>query len=200
MLGGRAKRLGDYKGARLWYSRGAEVFPNSTYILVNLAAVSLLAEPHQPDEAIRFYKRLIDIVQEAIKLSPDEWAELLLGEAFFVLGKQDLALRHFAAAKNTALSPKSLESAARQLELFEAAGFRAAEARELVDFLRTNNNQDVGADRGSKSDVKADKPTQAFASSNKLPILVHLSDIHFGHAEKDGKRKDMHRFYEGENS
>ena len=56
MMGGRAKRLGDYKEAARWYAEGARISPNRTYMLVNAAAMAVLQQPQSPQAGIELTK------------------------------------------------------------------------------------------------------------------------------------------------
>ncbi|HEY3571201.1 MAG TPA: metallophosphoesterase [Thermoanaerobaculia bacterium] len=184
MLGGRLKRAGDYPSAQEMYVRAERLSPNSLYIAVNLATLAILASPESQQGGIDAYSRLIDRLRGTADAAPDAWTELVLGEAYFARGEVDEAGEHYRRAAALGASRKSLESAARQLELFHDTGFRTGEAtalRQLIASLAEQGGAPVAA-RAATAEV--------------LPLIVHLSDIHFG--ARAGK--DMHRFFDGEDS
>jgi tetratricopeptide (TPR) repeat protein len=199
MMGGRLKRQGNYIEAANYYDRGAKVSPNSLYILVNQAAVKILADPKNPQPGVELYRALADRIQRTRATSPDEWSELVLGESLFAIGDFANARRHLANAIKMASSPKSLDSAAKQLELLAEVGFRREEAQALVNLLKKAQTPILASEVATHTDQQRDigglgHPIQG------LPILVHLSDVHFGSSTKNGVEVDKHRFYEGENS
>lgn len=197
MMGGRLKRLGQYAEAAAFYNRAAIISPNSLYILVNQAAMPIMADPKSPEVGIKKYKALAERVQRTRASSPDEWSELVLGEAFFAIGELEAARAHYASAITLASSQKSLDSAAGQLELFAELGFRSQEALKLVKVLRQSKQPDIWLGNEVATVDARPAPSGLVA---QLPLLVHLSDVHFGSIMKDGREVDMHRFYEGENS
>jgi tetratricopeptide (TPR) repeat protein len=176
MLGGRAKRLGNFDEARTWYRQGVELAPGDPYMLINLAAIEIIAKPHAPEEGVNDYRRLIVLLKER-QNAPDEWYELNLGEAYFAGGDDESAQEHYELARSLASSPKSLESAADQLQVFADRGFRPQAARSFMEML----NRGVATRREPPI---SRRPTRA------CPVLIHLSDLHFG--QQDGK--SVHRF------
>lgn len=189
MMGGRLKRAGRYSEAVNYYREAIRHSPNNLYNLINLACLSILSDPANPQDGIHRYEDLIRRLEEKGSVKPDMWTELVLGEAYFATGESVQAEAHFLAAIQLASSPKSLESAARQLDLLASAGFRAVEASRLASLLRRERSVEI-ATQGLKIETK----------EPNLPILIHISDLHFGSLLKDGKKQDMHRFHDGENS
>lgn len=86
----------------------------------------------------------------------------------------------------------------RQLELFAERGFRKEYALELANMLH-QVGMAVAAPNDSTAIITLVDSTETQLYQD-FPILVHLSDIHFGHSLKDGKNVDMHRFFDSENS
>lgn len=191
MLAGVFKRKGDYKSAAEQYSKGAMISPNDWYMLVNQAAMHVFLEPKNPTTGISLYHKLKEKIVREGESSTDEWQQVILGEAYFVIGDLHMAKTHFLAANKLAESPKSLRSAADQIELFGKAGFKTEDAFHLAQWLRAIAQKIVEVSESSDQHDLAEK---------KLPILLHLSDIHFGAIAKDGKTKNMHRFHDGEYS
>lgn len=195
MMGGRAKRLGDYTEAARCYAAGARVSPNSLYMLVNAAAMKVLEQPQAPQSGVKLYQKLLKRTEATQGGAPDEWTELVIGEASFAVGDFEAARRHYSAAKGIATSQKSLESAARQLDLFAEVGFHENQGREIAALLR----QPATIVTSSLETGLTDRVAGSQSSGTPI-VLVHLSDVHFGSVTKDGKSVSMHRFYDGENS
>ena len=200
-MGGRAKRLGRFAEAGEYYARGARVSPNSVYMLVNQAALAILRNPSAPDSGIQLYRNLLRILESGNNAGADEWTELLVAEAHFAIGNIETAKLHYLAAKGVATSLKAIGSAVRQLQSFSEVGFRSEEATELGRLLEKSSIQiSVTTAEAPPSNV-AVLPGGAIPSDDvNWPVLIHLSDLHFGTAEKEGKTISMHRFYDGENS
>lgn len=197
MMGGVFKRQGDYEEASKYYSKGAKISPHNLYMLVNQAAMQILLKPDQPDQGITLYHELKHRILEKTDAPLDEWDEVVLGEALFVIGDAHAAKEHFIAASNLTHSPKSLRSAAEQIELFGAAGFNSDKAQHLAKWLRSISESTI--EHAEVKDVTVE--TGEAPDGRKLPVILHLSDIHFGkRVGKDGQIKDMHRFRDGEYS
>jgi tetratricopeptide (TPR) repeat protein len=180
MLGGLLKRQRKYEEAASYYHRAAEVAPSSWNSFVNEAAVSVLASPHAPDVGLRRYQDLYDrLISEAAPA--DEWVEVMLGEATFALGDDLAAAEHYERVVALASSLNSVEAAATQLELFADAGFRQDAARGLAAQLRTRLEGSRAVSAG---------PAKRKAASAALPVIVHLSDLHFDARLESG----VHRF------
>lgn len=190
MMGGLYKRQERYDKAVECYTKAARISPNNLYIHVNQAAMSILLDPDSPEMGMLLYRDLIGVIEKK-EGTKDEWDELLLGEAHFALGEVDAARGHYLAAKKTATSPKSLRSAADQLEIFGAAGFRKSHAVALANLLRGSADVFTGT-----IEVAEDAPAATPAEVEGLPLLVHLSDLHFGWKGE----KYMHRFVKDEYS
>src|SRR5262249_47980794 len=96
---------------------------------------------------------------------------------------------------------KSLDSAVRQLELFAEIGFQTEHARTLAALVRKQSPQlDVLLNKEEDLAKIVSTGRTQVPNARSLPVLLHLSDIHFGAGSKDGKSIAMHRFYDGENS
>jgi 3',5'-cyclic AMP phosphodiesterase CpdA/tetratricopeptide (TPR) repeat protein len=197
MLAGVFKRKGNFKQASEYYSKGAEIAPSNLYMLVNQAAMELFLAPDNPIQGISLYHKLKEKILNSLQDqgSLDEWQEVVLGEAMFVIGELRSAKTHFLAANRLAASPKSLRSAADQLELLGKAGFKSEEALHLAEWLRSIADETI-----QLGEVLNSHPEEALPD-DKLPVLLHLSDLHFGRVTReDGRSRDMHRFYDGEYS
>lgn len=197
MMGGVYKREGRYEEAWNYYSKGAKISPHNLYMLVNQAAMRILLKPDQPDEGIALYHELKHLILQKTDAPLDEWDEVLLGEAMFVIGDSHAAKDHFVSASKIMRSPKTLRSAADQLELLGIAGFKDDEAKHLARWLRSMSDSAV-----ERAEVKDLTAVDGEASDGrKLPVILHLSDIHFGQRVGiDGQIVDMHRFRDGEYS
>lgn len=202
MMGGRAKRLGNYVEAATFHAKGARISPNSTYMLVNQAALAILMDPVHPGLGIDLYRKLLRVVEASSGGGADEWTEILTAEAFFAIGDITQAEQHYLSAKGVATTLKSIGSAIRQLRVFAEAGFRSEQADLLVRLLEKPSDQRGALStsgvtvRPASTLVDGGDDTKAIAA----PVFLHLSDIHFGTVTKDGKSASIHRFYDGENS
>lgn len=196
MMGGRAKRLSRYDEAAAYYAEGVRIAPNSLYMRVNEAAMKILSDPVQPEAGVELYRRLVKQTESSFGAAADEWTELVIAESLFAIGDPRSA-SHYTAAKSIATTSKSLASAARQLQLFASVGFRPQEAFQLAAIL-----EDVPRLQPVVTMSPAATPAGALSEHPQpaLPVLIHLSDLHFGVITKDGKSVSMHRFYDGENS
>lgn len=194
MLAGLLKRRSQFAESAELYARGARLSPNNLYMRVNQAAAVLLNAPTVPKPAMELYSSLYkDLQQSAINVA-DEWKELVSGEAKFVEGDLALAKAHFERAYTLATSPNNILSPADQIELFGTLGFRPSHAAEMAKWLRSL--------RDSVRTPQAESEPDAVASDRgSLPVVVHLSDIHFGsRSAGDGKTIRMHRFEDGDYS
>ena len=190
MLAGRLKRREELKAALELYDRAAKIAPNSLYIAVNQAAIKLLAGGPLLPEGLMQYGELVRRLRAEQSVRPfDEWDELVLAEALFATEADAAAAEHYRAAVGLSSSPRSIESAADQLEMFARAGFRSDVARRMLAILERDEVVHPTVLAGD-----AAKPLQA---ERPGPVLLHLSDIHFaGHAEF-GEITAHHRFFEG---
>jgi len=199
MIGGRFKRLKQFPEAAKYYTEAAKVSPNSLYVLVNQAAVKILADLSDTSEGVTLYSELVAKILAGPIDQADIWAELVLAEAFFAIGNDADSHTHYRQAVNLATSPKSLHSAARQLEIFAEAGFRTRSARKLAKLLRSGKRTASHADQASEGERLSTR-VAVEKSSYELPLIIHLSDLHFGKHVKDGVTREMHRFHDGLNS
>jgi tetratricopeptide (TPR) repeat protein/predicted MPP superfamily phosphohydrolase len=184
MLGGLLKRQKNYADAAAMYARGARISPNSLYMLVNEAALAIMSQPRDPSEGVALYQKLWERIQNDPGLAGDAWGKLVCGEAAFAVGNIDAAREQFTAALRLAVSPNAYRSAADQLELLAKAGFKTADATALAALLRA----EVAPATVQPVAAAVHVPDQA------LPVIVHLSDIHLGCRQRDGKPVEMHRF------
>lgn len=193
MLGGLMKREGRYVEAALTYGRGVKEAPGNLYMRVAHAGLELLAAP-RASEALQLYRELLVICGE-LERSTDPWMLVAGAEAKFVLGEDDAAKSLFEGAFALADSPTILDSPADQLDLFAEAGFRPTEARALASRLR-----ELAGSVGRKAIAKVAQADNRW-ESGVLPVIVHLSDPHFGYKTgADGKPIRMHRFRDSDYS
>lgn len=203
MMGGMFKRQGRYAEAARCYDEAAKVSSTSTYIRVNLAAMRVLENPAAPQAGLEQYKALLQEQQRSAE--PDPWAEVVAGEAAFALSLDDVALRHFRQAAALTRTGEELRSAADQLALFARVGFRAENAVRLGAEVRGLRGAPAPAatapaptDAAAGAEAPATAPGLAGATrkAGSAPVIIHLSDIHFGTKPgKDGQGQvEMHRF------
>ena len=148
------------------------ISPNSLYNLVNQAAVKI---PRRPDPEQRVSALPAACCENQLEqgIRGRFWSELVLGEALFGVGNHGEATQHFLQAVALATSPKSLDSAARQLETFAEAGFRSDSAGSLAKLLRD------GAGVGPRSipvpPTSSDfRPALSGTTPYGLPVIIHL--------------------------
>ena len=193
MLGGLLKRQGKYAEAARTYERGVKEAPRNLYLRAAHAGLELLVAPGS-EQALQLYRDLLAVCGETDGLT-DPWTLVVSGEAKFALGDDEGARTLFDRALALAESPTVLASPADQLDLFADAGFRPKEARALAAYLREQARR-IGVRVVGQESRPAPEP-----SSGALPVIVHLSDPHFGYRrEADGKRIPMHRFRDGDYS
>ncbi len=106
---------------------------------------------------------------------PDEWSEILIGESSFACGNMADAEAANRRAANIATSPKPLRSAADQLDIFASVSFQPTQAAALSDQLRT-----MASAVEAGIPLPTDQPASQNIAENAPPMLVHVSDIHFG--------------------
>ncbi|MEY2468266.1 MAG: hypothetical protein QOF21_964, partial [Actinomycetota bacterium] len=191
MLAGRLKRREELEAALELYDRAATIAPNSLYIAVNQAAVKLLIDPPLLKEALDQYGALADrLATEHAERPFDEWDELVFAEALFALGADEDAAEHYRVAARLSTSPKSLESAADQLRMFERVGFRVEAARLLRRLLERGRSDDTAVSVDERGGP-------ASAAERPGPVILHVSDIHFAGRGELGDSKARHRFFDG---
>jgi 3',5'-cyclic AMP phosphodiesterase CpdA len=191
MMGGVLKRRGEYVQAVKCYDFGAKLSPASQYMLVNQAALAILSNPKEPDAGIKLYRRLLENTTKVPDYNSDLWSLLVCGEAAFAIGSGE-AGAFFERAVQLSPTQKPLRSAAEQLDLFASVGFRTDEASRFAALLR-----------GSQIEIlERVEPAPVITSSDAdlFPVIIHISDPHFGTIERDGKLKQMHRFATGQYS
>ena len=199
MLGGLLKRAGRYEEAAESYDKARRLSPGSLYIRVAHAGLTLLSEEadkREPIAALALYSQLFEDVLADRNTKTDPWSLTVLGECAFVLGQTTDAVAFFANAARLSTDPTVLKSPADQLELFGDKGFRSSEAKGIVATLRNlaNPSEVRPSDKGSG---RSTRPTPV----GVLPIIVHLSDIHFGSRPGEtGGKQIMHRFFDGDYS
>src|SRR6266851_3362661 len=103
-------------------------------MLVNQAAMTILSNPGAPTPGIELYKSLRDKLLHADP--SDEWSEVLIGESCFAMGNFSDAEAAYRRAANITTSPKSLRSAADQLDIFASVSFQPMQAAALSGQLR----------------------------------------------------------------
>lgn len=191
MIGGVLKRRKEYTQASIYYDRGAKLAPGSQYMRVNQAALAILSNPSQPDAGLQIYGQLLEQTKAIPDFAGDIWSLLICGEAAFAVGSGD-AQTFFDRALKLSTTQTPLRSAAEQLELFAEIGFRPGEAKRLAALLRDQRVEVIEA--------AAVKVAAAATETASLPVIIHISDPHFGSFERDGKVVEMHRFIEGQYS
>lgn len=193
MLGGVYKRQGKYAEARSCYDRAAQLAPSSEYALINQAAMAVLDSPHSPDAGIALYRSLLRKVT-AREFFSDLWGLLVAAEAAFAVGEDGTAADFYRRALQLSPNQVPFESAADQLDILAGVGFRPEQAREHSRTLRDA----VKRLRAPVISILGDGTGADSRSDSHLPVLIHLSDIHFGTRPSSSGQLQMHRFVGGE--
>jgi 3',5'-cyclic AMP phosphodiesterase CpdA/tetratricopeptide (TPR) repeat protein len=190
MMGGLLKRRREFGAAAKCYEDAQKVSPTSLYSRVNRAAMLVLAQPATPEDGIAQYRVLLDELRKDIEASSDPWSEVVAGEAAFALSRDSDALEHYRRARSLSRTGEELRSAADQLALFAELGFRPEAAGQMAAQLRA-----MWAPPSVPATVTVPAPEHVAPDT---PVILHLSDIHFG--SKPGKEGpvDMYRFYNGD--
>ncbi len=191
LMGGREKRKGNFAAATDFYNRGANLSPNNRYMLVNQAAMTILSSPGAPAHGIELYRLLLERILRSDH--SDEWSEILIGESSFAIGHFADAEAAYRRAAGASTSPKPLRSAADQLDTFASVGFQTEQATVLSHLSRGLAS---AIEKGIP--VATAQPLPTSSVDEATPVLVHLSDIHFGSKTPGGK--SLHRFFDGDNS
>jgi 3',5'-cyclic AMP phosphodiesterase CpdA/tetratricopeptide (TPR) repeat protein len=192
MIGGLYKRQRDFESAAEYYRAGTLVAPRSRYMQVNQAAMLVLSRPSEPAAGLEVYKALLLQLRSDVDAASDPWAEVVAGEAAFALSDDVAAAEHFYRARSLTRSGQELRSAADQVELLGSVGFRPEEATRLAHKLRALAAERVVEVSGAPA------PDVVERLAPNTPVVVHLSDIHFGsRPSKDGV-SEMHRFIAGD--
>ncbi|HTS62224.1 MAG TPA: tetratricopeptide repeat protein [Candidatus Acidoferrales bacterium] len=193
ILGGLLKRQGRFEEAAEAYRRGSDIAPGNVYLRNNQLGMGLLVKTELRDQVLESYRELLNDLFALPPEKKDEWTECMIGEAYFVLGDDERARRHLEAAARLAKSPNVLLSPADQFDLLAKHGFRPQESAAMAAWLRQGTTAaTVGATGTNRAEATPATPATA------CPVLIHLSDVHFGWTMKNGKRVRMHRFYDGD--
>jgi len=192
MLGGLFKRQGRYPEAEECYEKGVLEAPDNLYLRAAHAGMIIMSAPSGTSPSVVAYVGLLADCNEA-QYAEDAWANAVAGEAEFVLGRDDKALARYALARKFAESPTVLASPADQLRLFAAAGYRRDKALQLAATL-----DEWSKESGTVSATLLQQARATPLEPSSLPVIVHLSDAHFGYKIVDGKKVDMHRFRDGD--
>jgi tetratricopeptide (TPR) repeat protein len=199
MLGGLLKRTSRYKEAIECYEKGLRLSPSTLYMRIAHTGMMLLneiIEKREPINGQALYKQLYEDVLKDKNSQNDAWSLAVLGECSFVLGRKSESIEFFQKASRLAENPTVIESPADQIKLFGDYGFRTSDALQIVGILRV---QALPVEVRSKDEHPQD--TEREGEFGPLPIIVHLSDIHFGgRTDKDGSVQRMHRFFDGDYS
>lgn len=192
MIGGVLKRCSDYEGAADHYSRGTRIAPNNLYMLVNNAAMKILSQPDMPDEGIELYRELIGSILKKPAMEQDEWDKVVLGEAYFAVGDLTSAKRAYREARLLSQSPKSIRSSTDQIRFFAERGFNTESAKQLLNWIESELLSEKKYVEVTAGPALLHRPER-----EKLPVIIHLSDLHFGYRDgSNGEKINMHRFIE----
>lgn len=191
ILGGLLKEQKRFREAAQAYRSSLEYASDDAYILVNLACIEVLLAGEERDQGLERYATLRGRIEKRAPIERDIWTDLTQAEAAFVAGDVAAARNLYRAARQRQGVSWEMDSAVKQLQLFMDYGFRAEEARSLVEEIA----RAIHRSSTTASVVADEKDVTAELASAATPVFIHLSDLHFGsRLDGAGKRTSMHRF------
>jgi 3',5'-cyclic AMP phosphodiesterase CpdA len=186
MIGGIFKRKANYQKAKEFYSLGIDISPNNLYMKVTDAAMTFLENPKNEKIAVEKYKGVLDEIENSSLELSDNWTGVVKGEIYYALNDIVKSKRYFEDALKYPNGYTATKSAMDQISLLGKHGLNPAAALDIINWFNqlTLPNQNPAT---------VDNPIQ-----NDLPVLIHLTDVHFGSIKKNEKLVDMHRFKNGD--
>lgn len=195
MLGGIYKRQGNFKTAREYYKRGIEIAPRNLYMRITEAAITFLENPANKDQSIQRYKEILKVLENSEASTFDDWSDIVKAEAFFALGDILQSKKHFLAAMSSEYGKIKIKSAMDQIMLLGKNGLNPELADQLKQWLDKMEKLTEGRQSTSSDGIQSGSE-----NFENLPVIIHLTDVHFGTITKNEKQIDMHRFKEGDYS
>ena len=137
MLGGLAKRRGDYSEALSHYSAAHDIEPSELYPLVTLGAIhALLGNNNKSHD---YYMNCLSKAEGELENdSTNYWAHMCKGEAITVQGNSKGAIESYKLAIDAKVPKEDLVSAMEQLQLLAAAGIATATCNEVIEIINTH--------------------------------------------------------------
>lgn len=183
MLGGIYKRRGDFGQSLECYSHAARVSPYSLYSLVNRAAMQTLLSCKAGKVDASEYASVLKVLSTQPSASVDEWSHLVEAECRFALADDSGARESFGKAFDVSASRDNVASCIEQIELLARHGFRPDAASPLSEWARDLFDLTLEGGERKRKDPRVNSPD--------TPVVVHLSDVHFG---RNTAGEEMHRF------
>ncbi|MEQ9498082.1 MAG: metallophosphoesterase [Deltaproteobacteria bacterium] len=175
VLGGIRKRQGRLDEARELYVRAHDVNADDRYPLVNLGALDAVLKRTETKEGRDWYARIEALLTEGGRTPQEDWDEICLAEAYVVQGNFEAARATIERALPHARQ-EVLRSSADQLEFLARHDVQPETCEHLLQQYLLPALGEVQPELG--------------------PMIVHISDLHFG---KDSKDVNTHRFNERPN-
>jgi tetratricopeptide (TPR) repeat protein len=188
MIGGIYKRRGDYKKAKEFYSKGIQISPYNLYMRITDAAITYLENPDSKTIALEKYQNILNFIEKSTIDFSDSWLLVVKAEAHYALNDIDVTKKLFNEALKNADGYNAVKSAISQISLLGDHGLNLAGATEILSWFKK-----ITLNQGAENEKL--NPSQ---NDNELPVIIHLTDVHFGFMVKNSTRVDMHRFKDGE--
>jgi len=191
MLGGLYKRLRQFDKAYNFYKKAYDLSPDVNYILLNLGLLYELAKKTTKIEN-PYYEKILNVSFDS-KINNKEliWKYLAKGEAYIALGKLSDSIEEYRKAFELNASIESITSSTNNIEFLIPTKTTGTFARKLLTTILYPKIGKTLRDLYKNIEIKdvIEQP----------PILLHLSDLHFGSFFNENKKENRssHRFDEG---
>jgi len=187
MIGGIYKRSGDYLKAKEFYSKGIEISPNNLYMRITDAAITYLGNPEDERLSVEKYRNILKSIETSNFELSDYWIQVVKAEANYALNDIAASKKYFKEALKNPNGYTAAKSAINQISLLGKYGLNSAAALNIISWF-------------DQSVLNRELQTPIIDSQkiDDLPVIIHLTDVHFGFAQKNEKKVDMHRFKNGE--
>lgn len=188
MIGGIYKRMGNYQKAIDFYSKGIEISPDNLYMRVTDAAITYLANHDNEKISKEKYRQLLDDIEKSNIEVSDSWLQVVKAECNYVLDNIDASKSSFEEALKSDEGYTAAKSAIDQILLLGRHGLNTESALEIANWF----NEIYKIKKSQQVDDGSSK------KEGDMPVIIHLTDVHFGYAMKNDTRVDMHRFKHGQ--
>jgi len=190
MLGGLYKRMKQYEKSLKFYEKAIEISPNENYALLNLGLLYELNKNESRKEN-PYYEQIINQkINSKIENNELVWYHLARGEAYIAFGELSNSINEYNEAFKLNASNEVIESSTNNVEFLAQSKYAAISARKL---LSSTLYPKIG-----KTLKDLDK-LEIKGLIEPPPILLHLSDLHFGFIfdKNNYEETSSHRFSEG---
>lgn len=190
IIGGIYKSENKLKEAIKYYSLGAKYSPNSNYMLITQAALEILANPNEPEKGISNYERLTEKILSTDNYETDVWSLVNLAEAYYVTGQIENSISIFNKIIRKFDDLKPIISSLKQISELGKVGYKKDDSERIINHLKL-----LISEHEKNIEELPDTEEVNSYQAISLPIIIHLSDLHFG-SKFNGD--SMHRFIPSE--